>query len=218
MSAAQPRSPNVVWQAGRVDRSRRAALGLVGAIAWLTGLPSSGKSTIAALAEELLVARGRPAYVLDGDNLRHGLCGDLGFSAEDRSENIRRAAHAAALLADAGLVVFVALVSPYRADRERARAVAVDAGLPFLEIHVATPAEECERRDPKGLWRRARAGELSGFTGVDDPYEPPSHPDLTIDHTVPPEVAAERLTAVVERVVPRPAVTERVAPAGGPGS
>src|SRR5919206_4019722 len=137
------RSPNVVWQQG-IDRSRRwEALGHSGATVWMTGLPGSGKSTIASGVESALLASRRPTYILDGDNLRHGLNGDLGFSAEDRAENVRRTAEVSALLADAGVVVLVALVSPYRADRDRARAVHAERGLPFLEIHVATPLEEC---------------------------------------------------------------------------
>src|SRR3954463_13213688 len=174
------RSPNVVWQQG-VERSRRwAALGHGGATIWMTGLPGSGKSTIASGVEASLLDAGRHAYILDGDNLRHGLNGDLGFSAADRAENVRRTAEVSALLADAGVVVLVALVSPYRADRAAARAVHDARGLPFLEIHVATSLEECERRDPKGLYARARAGEMTGLTGVDVPYEPPNTPDLVV--------------------------------------
>src|SRR5918912_1885843 len=171
------RSPDVTWHAGHVTREARASRG---ATVWLTGLPSSGKSTIAGAVEERLVSRGRPADVLDGDNLRHGLNGDLGFSAEDRSENVRRTAEVAALLADAGVVALAALVSPYAADRDAARAVHEHRGLPFLEVHVATTLEECEARDPKGLYARARAGELTGLTGVDAPYEPPEAPELTV--------------------------------------
>jgi adenylyl-sulfate kinase len=193
------RSTNVVWQQGLLDRAQRwGALGHPGATVWMTGLPASGKSTVAAAVEARLVGEGRPAYVLDGDNLRHGLNGDLGFSAEDRTENVRRTAEVAALLADAGVVVLVALVSPYRADRAAARAVHVRHELPFLEVHVATSLEECERRDPKGLYARARAGELQHLTGVDDPYEPPEVPELTIGDE-PLEAAAERLLAALPR-------------------
>src|ERR671922_732398 len=175
------RSANVVWQRGQVDRAQRwAALGHGGATVWFTGLPASGKSTVAAGVEAHLLEQGRSAYTLDGDNLRHGLNGDLGFSAADRAENVRRTAEVSALLADAGVVVLVALVSPYRADRDAARAVHAARGLPFLEIHVATPLEECERRDPKGLYARARAGEITGLTGVDDPYEPPDAADVVV--------------------------------------
>src|SRR3954449_11223958 len=174
------RSPNVVWQQG-IDRRRRfELLGHGGATIWMTGLPGSGKSTIASGVEASLLAAGRSAYILDGDNLRHGLNGDLGFSAADRAENVRRTAEVSALLADAGVVVLVALVSPYRADRDAARAVHAERGLPFFEVHVATPLEECERRDPKGLYARARAGEISGLTGVDDPYEPPVASEVVV--------------------------------------
>jgi bifunctional enzyme CysN/CysC len=176
-----PTSPGVVWHASQVDRAQRwAASGLGGATVWLTGLSGSGKSTVAAHVERLLVAGGRAAYLLDGDNLRHGLNGDLGFSAADRTENVRRAAEVARLFADAGVVALVPLISPYRADRDRARAAHAAAGLPFLEVYVDTPLAECERRDPKGLYAKARAGELKGFTGIDDPYEAPVAPDLVL--------------------------------------
>ena len=190
------RSSEVTWHAGRVTRETRASRG---ATVWFTGLPSSGKSTIAAAVEERLVARGRPAYRLDGDNLRHGLNGDLGFSAADRSENMRRAGEVAALFADAGVVALVSLVSPFVADRDQARAAHRDADLPFAEVYVSTPPDECERRDPKGLWARARAGEINGFTGVDDPYEPPLDPELTLG----PELSAEAAADEVLRWIPR---------------
>jgi bifunctional enzyme CysN/CysC len=135
---------------------------------------------VAAACEAELVRRGRPAYVLDGDNIRHGLNGDLGFSAEDRAENVRRVGHVACLMADAGLVVLVPLVSPYRADRDAVRGLHEAAGLPFLEVFVDTPIELCEQRDPKGLYAKARAGELTGFTGIDDPYEAPERPELLL--------------------------------------
>jgi adenylyl-sulfate kinase len=192
------RSPNVVWQHGQVDRERRwAALGHSGATLWFTGLPASGKSTVAAAVEARLVGEGRSAYLLDGDNLRHGLNGDLGFSAADRAENVRRAAEAAALLADAGVVALVALVSPYRVDRAAARAAHVRRELAFAEVHVATPLAECERRDPKGLYARARAGELRGFTGVDDPYEPPEAPEVVLAGDEPLAEAVARVLAAV---------------------
>ena len=190
------RSPNVVWQQG-IDRTRRfELLGHGGATIWMTGLPGSGKSTVAAGVEAHLLGQGRSTYVLDGDNLRHGLNGDLGFSAADRAENVRRTAEVSALLADAGVVVLVALVSPYRADRDAARAVHEARGLPFLEIHVATSLEECERRDPKGLYAKARAGEIQGLTGVDDPYEAPVSPDLVL-HPGDAPVAVDRLLALL---------------------
>jgi adenylyl-sulfate kinase len=187
------RSSNVVWQRGIGREERWAALGHGGATVWMTGLPASGKSTVAAGVEASLLAAGRSAYVLDGDNLRHGLNGDLGFSADDRAENVRRTAEVSALLADAGVVVLVALVSPYRADREAARAAHDRRGLPFLEVWVATSLEECERRDPKGLYARARSGELRGLTGVDDPYEPPESPDVVVRGDEPVEDAVARV-------------------------
>ncbi len=190
------RSPDVSWHAGRIHRGGR---GTRGATVWFTGLPSSGKSSIAYAVEESLVRSGRPAYVLDGDNLRHGLSGDLGFSAEDRAENMRRAGEVAALFADAGVVALVSLVSPFAADRERARRAHEVAGLPFAEVYVSTPPAECERRDPKGLWARARAGQITGFTGVDDPYEPPAKPELTLG----PELSVEAAAEEVLRWIPR---------------
>ena len=194
MSADPPRSAGVVWQRGQVGREQRwAALGNPGATVWFTGLPASGKSTIAAELEARMLSAGRSAYVLDGDNLRHGLNGDLGFTASDRAENVRRTAEVSALLADSGVVVLVALVSPYRADREAARAAHERRGLPFLEVHVATTLEECERRDPKGLYARARSGDLQGMTGVDDPYEPPEAAEVTVAGDEPLDVAVARI-------------------------
>ena len=193
------RSPNVVWQKGTERAQRWTALGHGGATLWMTGLPGSGKSTIAHGVETTLLGSGRSAYVLDGDNLRHGLNGDLGFSADDRAENVRRTGEVAALLADAGVVVLVALVSPYRADRAAARAIHEARGLPFLEVHVATSLEECERRDPKGLYARARAGEITGLTGVDDPYEPPEAPELVVGAGETAEEAVARVLAALPR-------------------
>jgi adenylyl-sulfate kinase len=200
MPSDAPRSSNVVWQRGELDRTQRwTALGHGGATVWMTGLPASGKSTVAAGIEARALAEGRSAYVLDGDNLRHGLNGDLGFSASDRAENVRRTAEVSALLADAGVLVLVALVSPYRADRDAARAVHARLDLPFLEVHVATSLEECERRDPKGLYAKARAGELAHLTGVDDPYEPPLAPEVVVDGAEPLDEAVARLWAALPR-------------------
>ncbi|HEV2310732.1 MAG TPA: adenylyl-sulfate kinase [Acidimicrobiia bacterium] len=183
-----PVSPDVVWHEGELSREERwEAAGVHGATVWLTGLSGSGKSTVASALTVALSGGGVLAYSLDGDNLRHGLNGDLGFSADDRAENVRRVAEVARLCADAGLVVTVPLISPYRAGRAHARAVHERSGLVFLEVFVDAPLAVCEARDPKGLYRRARAGELTGFTGVDDPYEPPTDPDLVLDAaTTPP--------------------------------
>jgi len=174
-------SPNVVWHESGVSRAERwATRDVHGATVWFTGLSGSGKSTIAALVEAELTRRGVLAYMLDGDNLRHGLNGDLGFSAEGRTENVRRVAEVARLFADAGIVALVPLISPYRAGRDHARALHEAAGLEFVEVFVDAPLDVCEARDPKGLYAKARAGELPGFTGVDDPYEPPLSPELVI--------------------------------------
>jgi bifunctional enzyme CysN/CysC len=162
---------------------------------WLTGLSGSGKSTIAYAVEERLVAEGRAAYVLDGDNLRHGINSDLGFSKEDRTENIRRVGEVARLFADAGLVVLVPVISPYQADRDEVRRKHEEIGLRFVEVFVDTPIEVCEQRDPKGLYARARAGEITGMTGIDDPYEAPVTPNVRVDG------AASSVSAAAELVL-----------------
>jgi bifunctional enzyme CysN/CysC len=168
---------NVTWHSTAVDRSGRPAQGMT---VWFTGLSGSGKSTVAVEVERRLVESGRAAYLLDGDNLRHGLNADLGFGASDRAENVRRVGEVAKLFTDAGMVAVVSLVTPYRADRNRVRAAHEAAGLPFIEIFMDTPLEVCEARDPKGLYARARAGDLRGFTGIDDPYEAPETPELVL--------------------------------------
>jgi bifunctional enzyme CysN/CysC len=195
-TTADGRSPNVVWQGSRVTRERRwSTLGQQGATVWFTGLPGAGKSTIAAAVEESLIAAGQPAFLLDGDNLRHGLNGDLGFDERARVENVRRTAHVARLLAESGTIALVSLVSPYAADRENAAALHAADELPFIEIFVDAPLELCEERDPKGLYARARAGELSGLTGVGAPYEPPANPDLVL------RTCDERIDAGAARVL-----------------
>ena len=193
-------SANVVWHESEVPRDERwAAAEVRGATVWLTGLSGSGKSTVASALTTLLTERGVLTYTLDGDNLRHGLNGDLGFSAADRAENVRRVGEVARLFADAGVVALVPLISPYRAGRDHARALHEAAGLVFLEVFVDTPIEVCEQRDPKGLYAKARAGELTGFTGIDDPYEAPTAPELVIPGgTVAAADAARRITAALE--------------------
>jgi adenylyl-sulfate kinase len=195
----QAQSPDVVWHESEVTRAERwTATRVRGATVWLTGLSGSGKSTIASAVAAVLTARGQLTYTLDGDNLRHGLNGDLGFSAEDRAENVRRVGEVARLMADAGVVAIVPLISPYRAGRDHARALHAEADLPFVEVFVDTPIELCEQRDPKGLYAKARAGEIKGFTGIDDPYEAPLAPELVLvpDDGLPLE-QAEKVAALL---------------------
>lgn len=182
--AAELREPcvpaNVFWHAGSVSGEARARrFGCAPLTFWLTGLSGAGKSTIAYEFETLLIREGQPCAVLDGDNLRHRLNSDLGFSEHDRHENVRRAAEVARLMNENGLVVVASLVSPYRADREAAKAIV--GAERFVEVYVSTSLDVCESRDPKGLYRKARSGELREFTGVSSPYEPPSAPKLTVD-------------------------------------
>jgi bifunctional enzyme CysN/CysC len=193
---------DIRWHPSALDRGHRwRATGQAGATIWFTGLPASGKSTIAVAVERALVESGRVAYLLDGDNLRHGLSDDLGFSPGDRTENIRRVGHLTRLLADAGVVALASLVSPLKSDRETARALNDAAKLPFIEVYVATALTECAKRDPKGLYARALRGELTGLTGVDAPYEPPEHPDLVLDTTDADvdDLAAQVITLLNER-------------------
>lgn len=194
-------SDNVLWHPGSVSRSDRAArTGGMGMTVWLTGLSGSGKSTIARRVEEAMIHQhARVCYVLDGDNVRHGLNGDLGFSAADRAENVRRVGEVARLMADAGLVVLAPVISPYRSDRDLVRSKHTAAGIAFREVFVTAPLEVCEQRDSKGLYRRARAGELRNFTGIDDPYEQPEAADLVIDTTELDEMAAA--TAVIDLIL-----------------
>lgn len=190
----------IPWQetapapAGRSTRQARCI--------WLTGLPGAGKTTLARALEQRLCDAGQPAYVLDGDDLRLGLCRDLGFSEADRIENIRRVAEVARLMVDAGLMVVIALVSPFRAQRQTARALFSD--LEFIEVFVDTPLEECERRDPKGMYAKARRGELKDFTGIDGRYERPEHPEVRVDSSV---MSVEESVERVLRPPPRPAET-----------
>jgi adenylylsulfate kinase len=176
---AQQRATNITWHAGTVAREERERLlRQRGVTIWLTGLSGSGKSTIAVAAERALIDRGHLAYVLDGDNIRHGLNKNLGFSPEDRTENIRRIGEVAKLFTDAGLVTLTAFISPYRADRDQVRGLMRDGD--FVEVYVDCPVEVCEQRDVKGLYKKARAGEIKEFTGISAPYEEPLRPELTI--------------------------------------
>jgi len=175
------KATNITWHEGDVTREEREAnLGQKGATLWMTGLSASGKSTIAVALEMVLLARGKHAYRLDGDNIRFGLNRNLGFSAEDRAENIRRIGEVAKLFSDAGIITLTSFISPYRRDRDLVRKLHEDVKLPFLEVYVDCPIDEAEKRDPKGLYKKARAGELKGFTGVDDPYEAPERPELVL--------------------------------------
>ena len=191
------RATNITWHEGHVKRGdRERLLGQKGATLWFTGLSGSGKSTIAFTLEHALVERGHLTYVLDGDNIRHGLNKNLGFSAADREENIRRIGEVARLFADTGVIALTSFISPYRKDRDQARKIHADSGLDFIEILVDVPIAVCETRDPKGLYKKARAalaeGHGMGFTGIDDPYEPPVAPELVIpnDRLTPQEAAA----------------------------
>jgi adenylylsulfate kinase len=190
---AEQRATNITWHQHHVTRAdRERLLGQKGVTVWLTGLSGSGKSTIAVAAEEALVSRGRLAYVLDGDNVRHGLNKNLGFSPEDRTENIRRIGEVAKLFTEAGVVVFTSFISPYRADRDLVRALHEPGR--FVEVHVAASVETCESRDVKGLYKKARAGEIPEFTGISAPYEEPLSPELVIDTSGEPvEESVERL-------------------------
>jgi adenylyl-sulfate kinase len=202
------KATNIRWHAGEVTRAQREALlRQRGCTIWMTGYSASGKSTIAAALERELLQRGHHAYRLDGDNIRHGLSRDLGFSAEDRAENIRRIGEVAALFADAGLITITSFISPYRADRKRARAAARDA---FHEIYIHADLDTCERRDPKGLYKKARRGEIAEFTGVSAPYEAPEAAELTVDtDRLSIEESVARIVVYVEKnfVILRPATT-----------
>ena len=188
---AEQKATNITWHEGSVTREeRQQRLNQKGVTVWMTGLSASGKSTIACILEQMLLHRGKHAYRLDGDNIRHGLNKNLGFSAEDRAENIRRIGEVAKLFTDAGVIAIASFISPYKKDRD-----AVRAGMKpgeFVEVYIHVSLAEAERRDPKGLYKKARAGELKGFTGIDDPYEPPDNPEIVVDtELMPPERAAE---------------------------
>ena len=202
---AEQKATNIVWHQGAVTRADRERLnGHRGATVWFTGLSGSGKSTIAVAVEKALLGRGVRAFVLDGDNIRHGLNKNLGFSPADRTENIRRIGEVAKLFTDAGVVALTAFISPYRADRDQARAVMQPGD--FIEVLVDCPLEVCEQRDVKGLYQKARAGQIPEFTGISAPYEPPPSPELTIrTHTQPAEESARQVLSFLEArgIVPR---------------
>ena len=179
---AEIKATNIHWHDGNISRDERwKALGVKGATLWFTGLSGSGKSTIACALEQALVNEGVSCYRLDGDNIRFGLNKNLGFSAEDRAENIRRIGEVSKLFADSGQICLSSFISPYLKDREICRDLHKEGDLPFLEVYVDTPLDVCEDRDPKGLYKKARAGEIKGFTGIDDPYEPPAAPELVLE-------------------------------------
>lgn len=179
-AADSPKATNIVWHQASVDRNARSQQrGHRSAILWFTGLSGAGKSTLANAVNIALFERGLSVYVLDGDNVRHGLCKDLGFSDSDREENIRRIGEVAKLFLDAGVIVLTAFVSPFRADRDKARGLVIAGD--FIEIHCAADLSVCEERDTKGLYAKARAGEIKEFTGISSPYEAPEHPELSIN-------------------------------------
>lgn len=196
------KATNVTWHSSHVERIQRMELlKQKGCTIWLTGLPSSGKSTTGFTLEHELISKGYLSYVLDGDNIRHGLNKNLGFSIEDRAENIRRISEVAKLFADAGIITITSFISPYREDRDNARAIHKEAGIEFIEVFVDTPVDICEERDPKGLYKKARKGEIKGFTGVDDPYEAPLHPEITLKtaRQTPEQTAMDIYNYLVDR-------------------
>ncbi|MEP6602413.1 MAG: adenylyl-sulfate kinase [Spartobacteria bacterium] len=196
------KSKNIFWTEGKITpRQRALQLGHRGAVVWFTGLSGAGKSTIAQALERELFSRGMHTYVLDGDNIRHGLNSNLGFSPEDRVENIRRVSEVAKLMADSGAVAITAFISPYRIDRGRAREIALEGKAEFIEVFVDAPLDVCEARDPKQLYKKARAGEIRDFTGIGAPYEPPEDPDIVV-HTDRQSVD-ESIAAILEKLLPR---------------
>ncbi len=180
---AEQKATNVYWHEGEITKKDRAKLlGHKGATLWFTGLSGSGKSTVAVALEQALQAKGKLSYRLDGDNVRLGINKNLGFSAEDRTENIRRVGEVSKLMADSGVIVLNSFISPYQVDRDQVRALHEAADIPFIEVFVDCSLDEAEKRDPKGLYKKARAGEIKNFTGIDDPYEAPANPEIHL-HT-----------------------------------
>jgi len=195
-----PKSKNITWSESDVTYDQRTERnGHHGAVVWFTGLSGAGKSTLAKLVERELFNRGCHCYILDGDNVRHGLNRDLGFSPEDRTENIRRIGEVANLMRDGGMICLTAFISPYRADRDSARVVCPEGS--FLEVYCKCALDECERRDPKGLYKKARAGEIPEFTGISAPYEEPENPEITVetDRYTPRECVEQVIAALRER-------------------
>ncbi len=198
---SENKATNITWHEGNITTAERAGLlGQKGCTVWFTGLSACGKSTIAMALEQVLYQRKHAAFALDGDNVRHGLNKNLGFSAEDREENIRRIGEVAKLFADAGMIAITSFISPYSKDRDNARTLHEEAGLAFIECFVDTSLEVCEERDPKGLYKKARAGEIKGFTGIDAPYEAPENAEVVIDTSkMSPQEAAIMLCEVLEK-------------------
>lgn len=196
----EQKATNIHWHEGKVTQEERLEnMGQRGATLWMTGLSGSGKSTIAVALEQTLLQRGFHAYRLDGDNIRHGLNKNLGFSAEDRDENIRRIGEVTKLFADAGVISICSFISPYRAARNTVREIHEADGLPFLEVHVHAPLDVAESRDPKGLYKKARAGEIKGFTGIDDPFEEPESPEVLLPtHELSIEESVVKLLGALE--------------------
>jgi len=198
---SEKQATNITWHHSHISRDARLAnMGQRGCTVWFTGLSGSGKSTVAAAFEKAIIQHRHHAYRLDGDNIRHGLCANLGFSAEDREENIRRIGEVAKLFADAGLITITSFISPYRAGRNAVRQLHDDAGLPFFEVFIDCPVEEAERRDPKGLYKKARAGQIKDFTGIDAPFEEPLQPQLVLrTNELSVEQSVGRLITMLER-------------------
>jgi bifunctional enzyme CysN/CysC len=196
------KSKNIFWVEGKITAEDRAVrTGHRGAVVWFTGLSGAGKSTIAQALERELFARGMHTYVLDGDNIRHGLNSNLGFSPEDRVENIRRVSEVAKLMADSGVVAITAFISPYRMDRRRAREIALEGNAEFVEVFVDAPLAVCEARDPKNLYKKARAGEIREFTGIDAPYEPPEDAEIVV--RTDQQTVNESVAVILEGLLPR---------------
>ena len=197
-------SENITWHPSTIERKDREKLnGHKGTILWFTGLSGSGKSTLATAVEDKLHQRGTHTHVMDGDNVRHGLCKDLGFSDNDRTENIRRIGEVAKLFTDAGVIALTAFISPFRADRDEVRKLVEEGD--FIEVYVHCPLDVCEQRDPKGLYKKARAGEIPEFTGISSPYEAPEKPEITVDSSL--QSIEESVDFVIDELKKRGIIT-----------